>query len=69
MFGTAHTPYYLTVKDKDKAKDKDKDIDPYNHIKTGVDRRPTSTSRTEHLSKFKLDLLTNYLGTMGAGHM
>jgi len=66
--GTAHTPHLLRVKVmRDKDKDKDKDNDPSSLIRTRVGRRPTLTSRTEHLSRFKPDLPTNHPKTIRAG--
>jgi len=62
-FGITRSLHLLPVKDKDRAKGKDKD-DSSNYTRRGVGRRPTPTSRTGHLSKFKPDLLTNSPGTM-----
>jgi len=66
-FEIAHSLHLLL------ARDKDKNNDPSNHIKTGVGRRPTPTSRTWHFSKFRphlpTNLATNLPGTIGAEFM
>ena len=48
---------------------KNKDNDSSNHIKTMAGRCLTPASRAGHLSKFRPNLLTNLLGTMGAEFM
>jgi len=63
---TAHAPHLLLGRVMG-DKDKDKDSDLSSLIRTGVGRRPTLTSRTEHLSRLKPDLPTNRPKTMGAG--
>jgi len=64
-FRAARSLHHLPVKDKNK----DKGNDPSNHIRIRLDRRPTPTSRTGHLSKFRPDLPTNCPRTMGAEFM
>ena len=64
-FRTTCSIHLLIIKDKDKARDKDKDNDPSNHFRTGVGRRPTPTSKTGPLSKFRPDLPTNHPRTIG----
>jgi len=63
--GTFHTPHLLPVRVFG-DKDGDRDSNPSSLIRPGVGRWTTPTSRTGHLGRFRPDLPTDCLETMGA---
>jgi len=64
--GIANIPHLLSIRVM-VDKDKDRDSNPSCLIRTGVGRRPTPTSRTGYLSRFRPNLPTNHVKIMGTG--